>query len=124
MAFLWYLGLHQRMGGDDVWKNDILKLGMKSYRNKMEKASQSNPEQKSYFNRMATHRESRQEQNPQSLYDQDYALNAECVVTGTNIQSLSILFILLGSSRLWPISYGFFDYKELLCILCKSRGCE
>jgi len=74
-------GLHQRMGGDDVWKNDILKLGMKSYRNKMEKASQSNPEQKSYFNRMATHRESRQEQNPQSLYDQDYALNAECVVT-------------------------------------------
>ena len=97
MAFLWYLGLHQRMGGDDVWKNDILKLGMKSYRNKMEKASQSNPEQKSYFNRMATHRESRQEQNPQSLYDQDYALNAECVVTGTNIQSHSILFILLGS---------------------------
>lgn len=97
MAFLWYLGLHQRMGGDDVWKNDILKLGMKSYRNKMEKASQSNPEQKSYFNRMATHRESRQEQNPQSLYDQDYALNAECVVTGTNIQSLSIFFILLGS---------------------------
>ena len=34
---------------------------------------------------MATHRESRQEQNPQSLYDQDYALNAECVVTGNDI---------------------------------------
>jgi len=74
-------GLHQRIGGDDVWEEGILKLGYSSYRNKNEKASQSNPEQKSYFNRMSTHRESREEQNPQSLYDQDYALNAECVVT-------------------------------------------
>jgi hypothetical protein len=70
------------MGGDDKWNDGILKLGYKSYRNKNEKASQSNPEQKSYFNRMSTHRESRLEQNPQSLYDQDYALNAECIVTG------------------------------------------
>ena len=68
-----------------MWTKGILKLGRSSYRNKIEKASQSNPEQKNYFNRMATHRESRQEQNPQSLYDQDYALNAECVVTGKDI---------------------------------------
>ena len=73
------------MGDDDQWRDGILKLGNIAYRNKMEKASQSNPEQKSYFSRMATHRESRQEQNPQSLYDQDYALNAECVVTGNDI---------------------------------------
>ena len=99
------------MGGDDQWKNDILKLGHKSYRNKMEKASQSNPEQKSYFNRMATHRESRQEQNPQSLYDQDYALNAECVVTGTDIQSISLAHKLIVSVK---------NY----CISCKSWSCE
>ena len=79
-------GLHTRMGGkkDETWTQQSVEPNRRSARNSKEEGAKFDGEWKSYFKSMATHRENIAEMSPESMVEQDFVLDPECVVTGKN----------------------------------------
>lgn len=77
-------GLHTRMGGrqEETWDLQSVEPNRKANRNSKEEGAKFDGEWKSYFKSMATHRENVAEMSPESMVEQDFVLDPDCVVTG------------------------------------------